>query len=69
MLLIQFITGLKSELNFDINLLKIKVSSFKEYRQPNMIYNNYYNSTITADIVKETIPNKNYKKIHVTQNT
>ncbi|MCK4664933.1 MAG: DEAD/DEAH box helicase [Bacteroidales bacterium] len=65
LLLIQFIKGLKKELNFDINKLQINVQTFREYNRPYKIFNNYFNSVDRENELKTIASNNNFQNITV----
>ena len=65
LLLIQFIVGLKKELSFEISSLNVQIEPFSEYRQPSMIYHNYFNSSERNKELKTIATNNNIQKVSI----
>ncbi len=65
LLLIQFIKGLKKELNFTINSFKVKVQHFNQYQYPKKLSHNYYNSQDRNEELKKLAKNNDYQNIFI----
>ena len=65
LLLIQFISGLRKEIKFEIKSLIVQVQKFAESKQPIMIYHNYFNSGQRNKELETISANNNIHNISV----
>lgn len=65
LLLIQFIEGLKYELNFSINSININVQAFEVLKHPNKIFENYFSSEVRDRELEKIAKYYNFNNIKV----